>query len=250
MDHVFVNAPRAQEDGYHSMNTTANTVMRNGDNELEKAPYTQGPPNSEVPRTPVTARGVGSGCRYKFNGLQEGSTRESCSVSKDDPEFAHSKRKAQNRAALVLALKRVCTEKEILHATIARFPTSSPQASINSPVPVIHLSDEDSEDLKGIARSLDITKNVGSANLETRGDETPTTEAWYRTQSCTLASQRLTSIADLHERLKGPEDVVGCPVAFQASATPEAVYESKRGARPEPSSQSGLGSMAWPYFPF
>jgi hypothetical protein len=40
MDHVFVNAPRAQEDGYHSMNTTANTVMRNGDNELEKAPYT------------------------------------------------------------------------------------------------------------------------------------------------------------------------------------------------------------------
>jgi hypothetical protein len=151
---------------------------------------------------------------------------------------------------LVLALKRVCTEKEILHATIARFPTSSPQASINSPVPVIHLSDEDSEDLKGIARSLDITKNVGSANLETRGDETPTTEAWYRTQSCTLASQRLTSIADLHERLKGPEDVVGCPVAFQASATPEAVYESKRGAGPEPSSQSGLGSMAWPYFPF
>jgi hypothetical protein len=158
---------------------------------------------------------------------------------------------------LVLALKRVCIENEVLRASFLRSPTSPGQECISPPASVTHSPVQNNKSVKGKAQASGIAVNTGSSeleqiasSLETRSEETCSTEAWYQIQSGRSIDQELADIASFHERSEETAHFEDFQVASKVNVASEEVQRPKKSVGIEHARRSYLSPRGWSYLPF
>jgi hypothetical protein len=158
---------------------------------------------------------------------------------------------------LLLALKRVCIESEVLRASFLQSSTSSRQVAISSPASVTYSPVQHSKGVRGKTLAPEIAGNTEFVELEqlasslgTRSGETSSKEAWYQIQSSRSINQEPADIASFHERPEATAHLEDCQVASKVSAASEEVQRPRQSVGIEHARRSYLSPRGWSYLPF
>jgi hypothetical protein len=111
--------------------------------------------------------------------------------------------------------------------------------------------------VRGKAQASEIAVNTGSSELEqiasileTRSEETSSTEAWYQIQSGRSLDQELADIASFHERWEETADFEGFQVASEVNVASEEVQRPKQIVGIEHARRAYVSPRGWSYLPF
>ena len=111
--------------------------------------------------------------------------------------------------------------------------------------------------MKGKDQASEIAVNTGSSELEqiasileTRSEETSSTEAWYQVRLDSTIDQELADIPGLYERSETTPHFDGSQVASEVNVASEEVQRPKQIVGIEHARRSYLSPRGWSYLPF